>query len=183
MDGTVGTLLIVALAVWSTRQVVHRFVDARSWLRPVLFRAGHNRVRAWMLYGPQAVLITGAAFTLYGGSSSPARTAAGLVLVTGGSALVIGALVQLRHSYAEELEIRAGYKHVSGGLFRVTDHPMRWGVLIETAGFAVITSSIWCAVLWAGLVGLILVRNRDENRMLAEFRGRTAGINTSPGTH
>jgi protein-S-isoprenylcysteine O-methyltransferase Ste14 len=170
MDGVVTGLLILALAVWSIRQVAHRVVDHRSRRRPVLYKAKINRVRAWMLYVPQAALCACAALALHAGVDHPARAAAGLLLVTLGSALVIGALVQLRHSYAEELEIRAGYSHVTGGLFRVTAHPMRWGVLIEAAGLAMIASSLVAVGLLMALVALIVARNRDEEVMLATYR-------------
>lgn len=164
------SLLALALATWTVRQAVHRVLHYRSLKRAVLFRARVNRVQAWMLYIPQLALMALAADALLREGSSSVLAVVGLALAILGSLLVIGALVQLDSSYSEELEIRTGYSHVSNGLFALTKHPMRWGLLLEAAGFAFIAGSIPAAIIFFILIGLIVVRNRDEEAMLSEFR-------------
>ena len=59
-------------------------------------------------------------------------------------------------------------------IFRFTAHPMRWGVFVETIGFALISATGWVWLL-TGMFGvLVLIRNRDEDMMLAEYGRRAA---------
>ena len=161
-------LLWVVAAVWGVRQIYQRRLHAEALERRVLFRARRRRVPAWTLYPPYLALLGLAAASIAGTAPTTAQNV-GLVTILFGSALAIAAMVHIRHSYTEELEIREGFQS-AGGIYRLLRHPMRWGVLLEALGLALVAETAWSYGL-VGLVALlIIVRNMDEDTMLREFQ-------------
>ena len=63
-----------------------------------------------------------------------------------------------------------GFPISDEGIYRLPRHPMRWGVLLEALGLALLAEAAWSYAL-VGLIALLIVlRNVDEDAMLREFQ-------------
>ncbi|MGO9384237.1 MAG: methyltransferase family protein [Mycobacterium sp.] len=97
----------------------------------------------------------------------PAICLVGDVLVAIGLGVVM--LVIIQNSYAAAtVQVEAGQKLVSTGLYRVVRHPMYTGNVITMVGIPLALGSYWgLVVVLPGLIVLAL-RIRDEEKLLQE---------------
>ncbi len=97
----------------------------------------------------------------------PAICLVGDVLVAIGLGVVM--LVIIQNSYAAAtVQVEAGQKLVSTGLYRVVRHPMYTGTVITMVGIPLALGSYWgLVVVLPGLIVLAL-RIRDEEKLLQE---------------
>jgi protein-S-isoprenylcysteine O-methyltransferase Ste14 len=100
-------------------------------------------------------------------SVPPAICVAGDVLVAVG--LGVTSLVVIQNSFAAStVQVETGQKLVSTGLYGLVRHPMYTGNVLTILGFPLALGSYWGLVpVVSGLV-MLIVRIRDEEKLLAE---------------
>ena len=98
----------------------------------------------------------------------------GTSLLTIGIGIRFVALVQLGLSYSVGIVIREGHTLKTSGIYALVRHPLHLALLVELLGMIVFTETWWSMPLWLVLIGMILIRNRQEDRILIENFGNEA---------
>ncbi len=102
--------------------------------------------------------------------------ACGAALMASGVLLRCLAIVTLGPQFVSELRVPAGAPLVRTGVYRWLDHPSEAGLLMLTAGAAVLFRSVEALLVWACVVvPLTLARVRAENGFLDGERGAASG--------
>ena len=143
----------------------------------------HARLLGWMLVGGQAVLLVVLVFGPSGHAwkvPSPLRTAGQVMRWVGLAAVVIGALRLGRAaSVHPEPTSRAALR--TGGPYRFVRHPIYSGVLLFAAGIAATAGSVLAVLAFGALVGLLSLKARFEERLLARrFAGYAEYARVTP---
>ena len=104
----------------------------------------------------------------FGWSSMPAALCViGNLLVAIGLGLTV--LVVIQNSYASTtVQVEAGQKVVSTGLYGVVRHPMYTANVIMLVGLPLALGSYWALVFVIPGVGVLASRIRDEERLLRD---------------
>lgn len=98
----------------------------------------------------------------------------GLVLGAAGAAIGALGLHALGRSYYTELAAGPDTRLVTDGIYRLSRHPMRVGLALETLG-AVVTAPNWFSLAcWVLLVSGQALRTRVEERLLRDHYGEPA---------
>jgi protein-S-isoprenylcysteine O-methyltransferase Ste14 len=115
-----------------------------------------------------AMCVTSALNHRFGWSSMPAAlSVVGNLLVAIGLGLTV--LVVIQNSYASTtVQVEAGQKVVSTGLYGVVRHPMYTANVIILVGLPLALGSYWALVFVVPGVGVLASRIRDEERLLRE---------------
>ncbi len=100
----------------------------------------------------------------------PGQRVAGALVIAGGAALVVSALVSFR-SWRFRATIDKSHQLATGGPFRIMRHPIYMGLNLLALG-----SAIWVptAIVWAGFVLMTVgsdLRARAEETLLADAFG------------
>lgn len=115
-----------------------------------------------------AICVISALDHRFGWSSMPAALCViGNLLVAIGLGLTV--LVVIQNSYASTtVQVEAGQKVVSTGLYGVVRHPMYTANVIMLVGLALALGSYWAPVFVVPGVGVLASRIRDEERLLRD---------------
>ena len=104
----------------------------------------------------------------------------GLGLSIAGYAIAIWALIYLRRSFALFVSVR---DVVTRGPYRLVQHPIYSGYLLDAAGLLLASGSIAMLILCAAHITLVVIRARMEEEMLAaadpayrDYFGRTGAF-------
>lgn len=139
-------------------------------------RAAADRVRliGWVLVGVQALLLI--LFVLL-----PKRRSLfappdfldvlGIILMVGGLALVLVALVSLGAALTPTPVPQESAALRTKGVYSLVRHPVYSGILVAALGFTLAVGSIWQVALWVALAVFFYAKAFWEDRLLAEKHG------------
>ena len=96
---------------------------------------------------------------------------AGLLLTFGGLGLIYGSGVALGKMYSKQVTLQQDHQLITDGLYRYIRHPRYLGVLGLSVGFSLLYRSWIALIVVVLLVVVLLVRIRDEERVLHEAFG------------
>lgn len=91
---------------------------------------------------------------------------AGMVLFFCGLSIAVAAQVTLRRFYSGTLVIKEGHRLIRHGLYRITRHPIYFGVLMACVGLATYPSSWIGLLIMSALIPVFLGRIKIEERLL-----------------
>ncbi|MDH6193928.1 protein-S-isoprenylcysteine O-methyltransferase Ste14 [Mycobacterium frederiksbergense] len=166
-------LVVFALSTWIPSIYLQRANPAahqrRKHAGPVAETRTVQKLLIACWYSSLAAMVVVSALDHRFGWSSvpPAICLVGDVLVIVG--LGVTSLVVIQNSFAAStVQVEAGQKLVTTGLYGLVRHPMYTGNVITIVGFPLALGSYWGLVaVIPGLIVLI-VRIRDEEKLLAE---------------
>ena len=128
----------------------------------------------WILVGVQAALLVALVFL-------PRRSSLtwpldlleilGIVLMIGGLALLLIALLTLGRALTPTPVPVLGAGLRTSGIYGVVRHPSYVGVLLAGLGFTLAVGSVWQVIVWFLLLGFFLGKAFWEDRLLAERHG------------
>jgi protein-S-isoprenylcysteine O-methyltransferase Ste14 len=98
--------------------------------------------------------------------TSPVVRWAGLILTVLGLGLILWSGVALGKMYSKQVTIQANHRLVTEGLYGIVRHPRYLGVICLGIGFALLYRSWVALALAPPLVALLLMRIRDEEKLL-----------------
>lgn len=96
---------------------------------------------------------------------------AGLILCLVGLTIAIVAAITLGRFYSSTLAIREDHRLITHGVYRLTRHPIYFGVITACFGAPVYASSLYGLIAMSALIPVFLNRIRIEERMLSEEFG------------
>ncbi|TDZ76592.1 methyltransferase family protein [Mycobacteroides salmoniphilum] len=166
-------LVVFALSTWIPTVYLQRANPAAHERRKHAGPAAETRTVQKVLIGGwyvslAALIVISALDRRFGWSSVPSAICViGDVLVAVG--LGVTSLVVIQNSFAAStVQVEMGQTVASAGLYGLVRHPMYTGNVITIVGFPLALGSYWGLVaVVPGLVALI-VRIRDEERLLVE---------------
>lgn len=149
-----------------------------------------DRATGWLFVAVQAILLV-ALVLLPGADHWPRpdwlRTAAAIVLITGGVLIGVSALGLGRSLTATPVPVTGGELRTSG-LYRFARHPIYSGVLAVVVAIAIRSGSFVVAILAAVTVGFFTIKARWEEDKLtvrypdyARYAARTPRFVPHPG--
>ncbi|MGH3726106.1 MAG: methyltransferase family protein [Mycobacterium sp.] len=166
-------LVVFALSTWIPSMYLQRADPAAHERRKRAGPVAETRTVQKVLIGGwylslAAMVVISALDHRFGWSSMPAAIwVAGDVLVAVG--LGVTSLVVIQNSFAAStVRVETGQTLVSTGLYGLVRHPMYTGNVITIVGFPLALGSYWGLVsVLPGLI-MLIVRIRDEEKLLAE---------------
>lgn len=103
--------------------------------------------------------------------SSPAATAAAIVLAVIGGAVSAAGLVALGRNIVPWVAPRPGAPLETGGVYRLTRNPIYLGILVATAGWVLWRGRIELLIVWILLVIVLTAKAHVEQRHLLAAYG------------
>lgn len=97
----------------------------------------------------------------------------GIILMIGGLALVIIALVSLGPALTPSPVPQGSAALRTQGIYSVVRHPVYSGILVAALGFTLAVGSLWQVLLWVVLAAFFYAKAFWEDRLLAEKHGVT----------
>jgi protein-S-isoprenylcysteine O-methyltransferase Ste14 len=102
----------------------------------------------------------------------PVPFAAGLLLLSVGLWLFHRSHADLGTNWSITLEVRAGHRLVTGGVYRRVRHPMYTAILLHSAGFALVLPNLLAGPSYPlAIVLIVACRLGPEERMMVEEFG------------
>ena len=95
----------------------------------------------------------------------------GFLLMIGGLALVLIALVSLGPALTPSPVPQESAALRTAGIYSLVRHPVYSGILVAALGFTLAVGSIWQVVLWVALAVFFAAKAFWEDRLLAEKHG------------
>ena len=92
--------------------------------------------------------------------------AAAAILILGGGALAVLGVVGLGSALTASPVPKAGSALVTNGIYSAIRHPIYTGLLVGGTGLVLLGASPWHVALWLGLLALLALKSRWEERML-----------------
>jgi protein-S-isoprenylcysteine O-methyltransferase Ste14 len=167
------------LAAWSQlasilvplggRELVHWRARARS-AKPAPGTSHGGLVSAAVWNGIYLALLAFAVAAIVGREAWHAG-AVGIPLVWAGAVLRGFAYHALGEHYAVTIFVRGDHALVRSGPYRCLRHPLHLGLHVEMLGLALVQPQMATLGLWAVSVGVLVLRNRVEERALVHGLG------------
>jgi len=97
---------------------------------------------------------------------------AGLLFATLGCGMVFWSGVSLGRQYSQEVTLQEGHRLITGGAYRFVRHPRYLGVALLAVGLALLFRSWPGLALFPVILGILLFRIHDEERLMQEAFGQ-----------
>lgn len=135
---------------------------------PAAFRL--TPAAAWSLVGAQFVFLLLLAFLPWGGlwPRDPAVVVIAIVVGAVGFGIAVAAGAGLGRTLTPSPVPRADGVLVTTGVYGLVRHPIYSGLLVLGIGLAVIGASALHVIAWLGLLTVLMVKSRLEERMLLD---------------